>query len=62
MKIKFKRYQSVEVKHGERYYNGIITGVRRNLDTGAIEYNVEYYHSGMAWTLTGVPESAITPK
>ena len=62
MKTNFKRNQKVVVKQGELYYNGIITGVRRNLRTWAAEYSVDYYKGGTAWTLIGVPESAITPR
>ena len=62
MKTNFKRNQKVVIRQGELYYNGIITGVRRNLCTWAVEYSVDYYKGGTAWTLIGVPESAITPK
>ena len=62
MKTKFKKNQNVAIKQGELYYNGIITGIRRNLRTRAAEYSVDYYKGGTSWTLIGVPESAITPK
>ena len=62
MKTKFKKNQNVAVKQGELYYNGIITDVRRNLCTWAVEYSVDYYKGGTSWTLIGVPESTIIPK
>ena len=62
MKLKFKRNQSVTVKRGDQYYNGIITDVRCNPCTYATEYSVNYYKGGTVWTLIGVPESALTAK
>lgn len=62
MKLKFKRNQSVTVKQGNLYFNGIITDVRCNTCTHATEYSVDYYKGGTAWTLIGVPESALTAK
>lgn len=62
MKAKFKVNQKVIIKHGELYYNGIITKVDCDLCTWKTYYNVDYYRGGTAWTLIGVPENAITPK